>query len=287
LEEPYSSSQIEEIANEILKKLPQQRATRITARGREKLPENERIKALVQFETYDENRLLLKGLDSNPAPTTQEPASANIEELRRQLQQLTTQIEEEEKKEEEEIRMAVEQLSVRPKQQGIVDFLFLTYGKRSIQNFQNALQEYLDFGRRASAEGDEQDFYGKTIQDFFQHMQDEIKTFTIFNETDRYEYYINEEQYYNDRRVYESVVENLEQFDEVMDLQNLNAQQNISNWHTITRFALYEKYNYFLPTMHKYLNSSQWKMISDAGEFNDFVYSFCTIFSLIFNNNAT
>ena len=81
-------------------------------------------------------------------------------------------------------------------------------------------------------------------------------------------------------------VENIETLTAVTDLKNLDAKQPYANWNTIVRFALYEKYNYLMPALHKHLGDLEWKtLMKDNRALDDFVYVYCTMYTLIFQSN--
>ena len=185
----------------------------------------------------------------------------------------------------ESVESIVNDINQRGSYDGIVDYLFNTYGKQTLDSFIRGIKQYIAFGQIMQMENDQRDFYNNTYLDFFQHMQDKLMTFNRFNYTTRYEYYINEEEYERDRKVFESVTENIDQMDLSNDLKNLISRKTMINWHSITRIALYEKYNFFLPEIETYFGESQWKSLCDNRAFDDFLYVYSLLFTIIFNDN--
>ena len=169
---------------------------------------------------------------------------------------------------------------------GIATFLFNEFGKVSVDNLKRAFVEYLELGLKMAEPGDVQDFYGETYADFFEHMRDRRRTYKLFNQRVRYSYESNNRSYDRDYKIFKQVVENIETLTAVTDLKNLDAKQPYANWNTIVRFALYEKYNYLMPALHKHLGDLEWEtLMKDNRALDDFVYVYCTMYTLIFQSN--
>ena len=264
----------------------------------------ELLKKVEQYVSYNELKALKKARVDNKMEI--EDAEAQVEadeaEVGAEVKEEELQLTEEEKqiilerreakKNElreqetlESVESIVNDINQRGSYDGIVDYLFNTYGKQTLDSFIRGIKQYIAFGQIMQMENDQRDFYNSTYLDFFQHMQDKLMTFNRFNYTTRYEYYINEEEYERDRKVFESVTENIDQMDLSNDLKNLISRKTMINWHSITRIALYEKYNFFLPEIETYFGESQWKSLCDTRAFDDFLYAYSLLFTIIFNDN--
>ncbi len=255
---------------------------------------------------YDEREFLVKCSEG------MEDADANldstIETLTRQFQDMQEQLEtirrqreeqsaaeeaalrEQEEKEMEEKKIEIAEKEVEKdllsRHNGLATFLFNEFGKVSVDNLKRAFVEYLELGLKMAEAGQVQDFYGETYADFFEHMRDRRRTYKLFNQRVRYSYETNNRSYDRDYKIFKQVVENIETLTAVTDLKNLDAKQPYANWNTIVRFALYEKYNYLLPALHKHLGDLEWKtLMKDNRALDDFVYVFCTMYTLIFQSN--
>ena len=86
-----------------------------------------------------------------------------------------------------------------------------------------------------------------------------------------------------DQKIKDAVVENLESLSAEHDLIALESNVSFANWSSIARFALYEKYNFFLPDLHEQLQGGIFEELMDRKAFDDFVYVYCTLYTLIFN----
>lgn len=242
------------------------------------------IKKFMLSHLYDEKDWLT---DCN------EDAAATLDELQEQQESLARQIElekerlERERKRQEEQQRRLEELQRKKQIIGIAPFIFNEFGENSIKNLQIAFEQYLHNGLQQAEPGDRQDFYGETYLDFFQHLHNKRRTYKVFNEPVRYAYNVNNRSYSKDHKIYKSVVENIDTLNVVNDLKNLNSEDNNSNWSTIVKFALYEKYNYFLPFLHTNLNEEIWKNLNSNRVFEDFIYVYCLLYTLIFNKNKT
>ena len=229
-----------------------------------------------------------------------EDAAATLDELQEQQESLARQIElekerlererkrqEEQQRRLEEQQRRLEELQRKKKIIGIAPFVFNEFGENSIKNLQIAFEQYLHNGLQQAEPGDRQDFYGETYLDFFQHLHKKRRSYKVFNEPVRYAYNVNNRSYSKDHKIYKSVVENIDTLNVVNDLKNLNSEDSNSNWSTIVKFALYEKYNYFLPFLHTNLNEEIWKNLNSNRVFEDFIYVYCLLYTLIFNKNKT
>ena len=168
---------------------------------------------------------------------------------------------------------------------GLVLFMLGEYGKVSTDNLFNAFKNYIQFGNKIGRHGDEQNYYGETYKDFFEHFSMGRRSVKLFNDPVRYKYTTNTSVFNKDKRTFLNVVENVEKINVLADLKNLNSTSSSNNWNTIVRFALYEKYNFFIPTMQQYLGEQQWSQLKENGAFEYFVYDFCMLYTLIFNKN--
>lgn len=242
------------------------------------------IKKFMLSHLYDEKDWLT---DCN------EDAAATLDELQEQQESLARQIElekerlERERKRQEAQQRRLEELQRKKKIIGIAPFVFNEFGENSIKNLQIAFEQYLHNGLQQAEPGDRQDFYGETYLDFFQHLHKKRRSYKVFNEPVRYAYNVNNRSYSKDHKIYKSVVENIDTLNVVNDLKNLNSEDSNSNWSTIVKFALYEKYNYFLPFLHTNLNEEIWKNLNSNRVFEDFIYVYCLLYTLIFNKNKT
>ena len=233
---------------------------------------------------YDEKDWLTDCNEDAEAKLTLDELEERREALAREIDQERQRLEREKKRQEEQQRI-LEELQRKKKIIGIAPFIFNEFGENSIKNLQTAFEQYLHNGLQQAEPGDRQDFYGETYIDFFQHLHNKRRTYKVFNEPVRYAYNVNNRSYSKDHRIYKSVVENIDTLNVVDDLRNLNSQDNNSNWSTIVKFALYEKYNYFLPFLHTNLNEEIWKNLNNNRMFEDFTYVFCLLYTLIFNEN--
>ena len=255
------------------------------------------LKRVEQYVSYNELKALKKARVDNKMEIEDAGAEvgADVKEEELQLTEKEKQIirqrreaERNELREQEtrdSVQSIVKDINQRGTYDGIVDYLFNTYGKQTLDSFIRGIKQYLTFAQLMQMENDQRDFYNNTYLDFFQHMQDKLMTFNRFNYTVRYEYYINEEEYERDRKVFQKVTENIDQMDLSNDLKNLISRKTMINWHSITRIALYEKYNFFLPEIETYLGESQWKLLCDSRAFEDFLYVYSLLFTIIFNDN--
>jgi len=169
------------------------------------------------------------------------------------------------------------------KHKGIVVFLFKEFGKVSTDDLFRAFKEYIQFGNNLAKPGDQQDYYGETYKDFFQHFSQRRRSVKVFNDPVRYKYNVKNSVFGKDYRTYKSVVENVDKINVVRDLKNLNTTSSSNNWNTITKFALYEKYNFFIPAIQQHMGETQWEQMNNNLAFDDFVYTYCLLYTLIFN----
>lgn len=180
---------------------------------------------------------------------------------------------------------------------GLVPYLCKDYSERAVLKYIDAMKTYLAFGHQMSRRGEEQNFYAENYKDFFQ--QQSWKTgVRRYAEYRKYKYPINDRSLQVDERVRDSVLENVEAVDAEHDLITLESSSSFANWSSIVRFALYEKYNYFLPDLHQKLQGGMIRKVKnpeaynekgifeelmDREAFDDFVYVYCTMYTLIFN----
>ena len=180
---------------------------------------------------------------------------------------------------------------------GLVPYLCKDHSERAVLKYIDAMKTYLAFGHQMSRQGEEQNFYAENYKDFFQ--QQSWKTgVRRYAEYRKYKYPINDRSLQVDERVRDSVLENVEAVDAEHDLITLESSSSFANWSSIVRFALYEKYNYFLPDLHQKLQGGMIRKVKnpeayddkgifeelmDREAFDDFVYVYCTMYTLIFN----
>lgn len=221
-----------------------------------------------------------------------EPASADASERserlkRRSINKANQELENAKKGVQEAQKLLEQKIDEFTKKthQGIVLFMLREYGKVSTDNLFNAFKNYIQFGNKIGRHGDEQDYYGETYKDFFEHLSMGRRSVKLFNDPVRYKYTTNTNVFNKDKRTFLNVVENVEKINVVTDLKNLNSTSSSNNWNTIVRFALYEKYNFFIPTIQQYLGDEQWSQLKENRAFEYFVYDFCMLYTLIFNEN--
>ena len=68
------------------------------------------------------------------------------------------------------------------------------------------------------------------------------------------------------------------------DLISLESLKPATNWTTIVRMALYEKYNFFMPLLSDTLGGKIFDELVARNAFHDFVYNYCTLYTIIFND---
>lgn len=69
------------------------------------------------------------------------------------------------------------------------------------------------------------------------------------------------------------------------DFLVLNGDVATYGWQRVLQFAIYEKYNYFLPFLKQSLGSKFEELESDV--LNDFVYVYCTMMTLMLNSSGS
>ena len=293
-EEPFTEKQ----KNEIIK-LKETVEYEPDDNAKKKLKEQSKLLSAVRdYASYDELTALQEdkrfssiqdgGMDIESAQAEVKEEELQLTEEEKQIIRQRRKAEQNELREQETLRSVddvVKDINNRGAYYGIVDYLFNTYGKKTLDSFIRGMKQYVTFAQVMQIDNDERDFYDNTYIDFYQHMRDRLITFNRFNYTTRYEYYVNQEEYERDRKVFESVTGNVDQMDLSNDLKNLISRKTMINWHSITRIALYEKYNFFLPEIETYLGESEWKLLCDNRAFDDFLYVYSLLFTIIFNDN--
>ena len=78
-------------------------------------------------------------------------------------------------------------------------------------------------------------------------------------------------------------VTGLESFPE--DFLTLNGDVSEYGWQRVMQLAVYEKYNYFLPFLSEALGKSMFTKSLEADLFDDFMYVYCTMMTLILRPN--
>ena len=78
-------------------------------------------------------------------------------------------------------------------------------------------------------------------------------------------------------------VTGLESFPE--DFLTLNGDVSEYGWQRVMQLAVYEKYNYFLPFLSEALGKSMFEKSLNADLFDDFMYVYCTMMTLILRPN--
>ena len=74
-------------------------------------------------------------------------------------------------------------------------------------------------------------------------------------------------------------VTGLEAFPE--DFLTLNGDVSEYGWQRVMQFAVFEKYNFFLPFLSQSLGKSMFEKSLEEGLFDDFMYVYCTMMTLI------
>ena len=181
---------------------------------------------------------------------------------------------------------------------GLVPYLCDAYSEQAVLKFIDAMKLYLKFGHKMARSGEPQTFYSENYKEFFQQRswKTGIRRYAEFR---KYKYPINDRSLQVDERVRDSVLENKEAINAEHDIITLESSSSFANWSSIVRFALYEKYNFFLPAVHETLQGGMQRKVKDAEvyddkgifqelmdreAFDDFVYVYCTLYTLIFNN---
>ena len=180
---------------------------------------------------------------------------------------------------------------------GLVPYLCDAYSEQAVLKFIDAMKLYLKFGHKMARSGEPQTFYSENYKEFFQQRswKTGIRRYAEFR---KYKYPINDRSLQVDERVRDSVLENREAINAEHDIITLESSSSFANWSSIVRFALYEKYNFFLPAVHETLQGGMQRKVKDAEvyddkgifqelmdreAFDDFVYVYCTMYTLIFN----
>ena len=180
---------------------------------------------------------------------------------------------------------------------GLVPYLCDAYSEQAVLKFIDAMKLYLKFGHKMARSGEPQTFYSENYKEFFQQRswKTGIRRYAEFR---KYKYPINDRSLQVDERVRDSVLENREAINAEHDIITLESSSSFANWSSIVRFALYEKYNFFLPAVHETLQGGMQRKVKDAEvyddkgifqelmdreAFDDFVYVYCTLYTLIFN----
>jgi len=164
---------------------------------------------------------------------------------------------------------------------GILPYLCNCHSETAMDKWLRAMKGYLRFGYKAARRGDIQTFYGETYSKFFnQTSWESVRRYGKFR---KYKMKLNLRGLQIDQKIKDAVVENLESLSAEHDLIALESNVSFANWSSIARFALYEKYNFFLPDIHEQLQGGIFEELMDRKAFDDFVYVYCTLYTLIFN----
>ena len=164
---------------------------------------------------------------------------------------------------------------------GILPYLCNCHSETAVDKWLNAMKAYLRFGYKAARRGDIQTFYGETYSKFFKQTSwESIRRYGKFR---KYKMRLNKRGLQIDQKIRDAVVENLESLSAEHDLIALESNVSFANWSAIARIALYEKYCFFLPELHEQLQGGIFEELMDRKAFDDFVYVYCTLYTLIFN----
>ena len=71
------------------------------------------------------------------------------------------------------------------------------------------------------------------------------------------------------------------------DFLVLNGDVSKYGWQRVLQFAIYEKYNYFIPFLKQKLRPKVFERLLRQNLLDDFVYVYCTMITLILNTSGT
>ena len=179
------------------------------------------------------------------------------------------------------LQQVVDNLLFNKGNSGIVPFLCRAYSENAVSKFITSMKAYLEFGLRMARQGETQDFYAENYKDFFDlNWKSGVKR---FNEYSRYKFFMTDRSLQIDQDILKTALENKQAVNAEHDLISLESPSSFSNWSSIVRFAIYEKYNFFLPNVHDELQGEVYEALVEREGFDDFVYIYCTLYTLIFN----
>ena len=179
------------------------------------------------------------------------------------------------------MQQVVDNLLFNKGNSGIVPFLCRAYSENAVSKFITSMKAYLEFGLRMARQGETQDFYAENYKDFFDlNSKSGVKR---FNEYSRYKFFMTDRSLQIDQDILKTALENKQAVNAEHDLISLESPSSFSNWSSIVRFAIYEKYNFFLPNVHDELQGEVYEALVEREGFDDFVYIYCTLYTLIFN----
>lgn len=70
------------------------------------------------------------------------------------------------------------------------------------------------------------------------------------------------------------------------DFLVLNGEVGKYGWQRVLQFAVYEKYNFFLPFLKLQLREKSFEELLEQGVLDDFVYVYCTMMTLMLNSSG-
>jgi hypothetical protein len=70
------------------------------------------------------------------------------------------------------------------------------------------------------------------------------------------------------------------------DFLVLNGEVGQYGWQRVLQFAVYEKYNFFLPFLKLQLREKSFEELLEQGVLDDFVYVYCTMMTLMLNSSG-
>ena len=92
-------------------------------------------------------------------------------------------------------------------------------------------------------------------------------------------------QYPQDFEADKDLIEFINDMNELMvrkeDFMSLNGDVSVYGWENIVNFALFDKYNFFIPFLKKRLNEANFEDLMKNKCLDDFVYVYCTMLTLL------
>jgi len=166
---------------------------------------------------------------------------------------------------------------------GMIPFL-CTFGESAVLKYISSMKKYLKNGLSMARQGEYQNFYAENYKDFYNKNKNWENGVKRFNEYRKYKYNIDPHMLQNDRHILACVLENPLNLSAERDFISLESLKPATNWTTIVRMALYEKYNFFMPLLSDTLGGKIFDELVARNAFHDFVYNYCTLYTLIFND---
>lgn len=91
----------------------------------------------------------------------------------------------------------------------------------------------------------------------------------------------------NDMALLEKMYDTTDLMTFAEDFLVLNGDVSKYGWQRVMQFAVYEKYNYFIPFLKKNLRPEVFQRLLKQNLLDDFVYVYCTMITLLLNTSGS